>query len=224
LNLFAPTIAAMATGLSGRGIDAVVFDWGGVITPSPFDLVRGMGADHEADEVFELMMGPYDRDTDHPWHQVERGELTLAEFGSYLEAETRARGLVLRRPKQGLMAELTARPEVVATVRRLRGQGYLTALLTNNARELAPVWRPLLPLDELFDLVVDSSEVGMRKPDPRIYRLVLSRLGVEPGRAVLLDDAPGNVAGATAVGMQAILVGDDFMAALRSLDELLVAR
>ncbi len=213
----------MTTGATRRPFDAVVFDWGGVITPSPFDLVRGMGEDHEADEVLELMMGPYDRDTDHPWHQVERGELSLADFGKYLEAETQARGLVLRRPKQGLAAEMAARPEVIATVRRLRGEGYRTALLTNNAKELAPVWRPLLPLDELFDLVVDSSEVGMRKPDPRIYRLVLSELSVEPERTVFLDDAPGNVAGAAAIGMQAILVGADFMAALAALDELLAA-
>ncbi len=213
----------MTTGETRRPFDAVVFDWGGVITPSPFDLVRGMGEDHEADEVLEVMMGPYDRDTDHPWHQVERGELSLTEFGKYLEAETQARGLVLRRPKQGLMSEMAARPEVLATIRRLRGEGYLTALLTNNAKELAPVWRPLLPLDELFDLVIDSSEVGMRKPDPRIYRLVLSELRVEPERTVFLDDAPGNIAGAAAVGMQAILVGEDFMAALVALDELLVA-
>lgn len=213
----------MTTGVSERAIDAVVFDWGGVITPSPFALVRGMGEDHESDQVLDLMMGPYDRDTDHPWHRVERGELTLAEFGAYVEAETQARGIVLRKPKQGLMGEMVARPEVVAAIRRLRADGYLTALLTNNARELAPLWRPLLPLDELFDVVIDSSEVGMRKPDPRIYHLALGRLGVDPARAVFLDDAPGNVAGAAAVGMLAILVSDDFMAALAELDQLLLA-
>jgi epoxide hydrolase-like predicted phosphatase len=213
----------MTTGVSRRAIDAVVFDWGGVITPSPFALVRGMGEQHESDEVLELMMGPYDRDTDHPWHRVERGELTLAEFGAYVAAETEARGIVLSRPENGVMADMVARPEVVDTIGRLRGEGYLTALLTNNARELAPLWRPLLPLDELFDVVIDSSDVGMRKPDPRIYRLALSRLGVEPERTVFLDDAPGNVAGAIAVGMQAILVGDDFLAALTTLGELVAA-
>jgi epoxide hydrolase-like predicted phosphatase len=211
----------MTSGLSRRVVDAVVFDWGGVITPSPFALVRGMGEEHEADEVLELVMGPYDRDTDHPWHRVERGELTLAEFGAYVAAETEARGIVLRRSGGGMMAEMVARPAVVDAIHRLRDQGYGTALLTNNARELAPLWRPLLPLEELFDVVIDSSEVGMRKPDPRIYRLVLSRLGVQAERTVLLDDAPGNVSGAVGVGMQAILVGEDFMAALAALDELL---
>jgi epoxide hydrolase-like predicted phosphatase len=182
-----------------------------------------MGQDHQSDEVLELVMGPYDRDTDHPWHRVERGELSLAEFGAYVEAETKARGIALTRPGGGGMSEMVARPEVVATIRRLRSDGYRTALLTNNARELAPLWRPLLPLDELFDLVVDSSEVGMRKPDPRIYRLVLDGLGVEPARTVFLDDAPGNVAGAAAVGIHAILVDDDFLIALEALDKLLAA-
>src|SRR5579871_5335546 len=211
----------MTTGATRRPFDAVVFDWGGVITPSPFDLVRGMGEDHEADEVLELMMGPYDRDTDHPWHQVERGELALADFGKYLEAETQARGLALRRPKQGLAAEMAARPEVIATVRRLRGEGYRTALLTNNAKELADFWRPLLPLDELFDLVVDSSEVGMRKPDPRIFAHTLAELGVAAERAVFLDDYPGNVAAAEGAGLQAILVTADYHDALAQLDALL---
>ena len=220
---FAPTIPVMTTGGAVRTIDAVVFDWGGVITPSPFALVRRMGQDHQSDEVLEMMMGPYDRDTDHPWHRVERGELTLAEFGAYIESETKARGIALTRPQGGAMSEMDARPEVIATIRRLRGDGYRTALLSNNARELAPLWRPLLPLDELFDVVVDSSEVGMRKPDPRIYRLVLDRLGVVPARTVFLDDAPGNIAGAQAVGMQAILVSDDFMTALDVLDRLLVS-
>src|SRR5262249_50235069 len=146
------------------------------------------------------------------------------EFGAYLAAETKARGIVLRRSGDGMMAEMAARPAVVDTIRRLRGEGYATALLTNNARELAPLWRPLLPLDELFDVVIDSSDVGMRKPDPRIYRLVLSQLGVEAERTAFLEDAPGNVAGATAVGMQAILVGEDFIAALAALDELLTQR
>jgi putative hydrolase of the HAD superfamily len=204
-----------------RAFDAVIFDWGGVITSSPFALVRGMGEDHESEAVLELMMGPYDQDTDHPWHRVERGELTMAEFVAYLEAETKSRGIVLRRPEKGVMGDMAARPEVIDTIRRVRNDGYLTALLTNNARELAPLWRPLLPLDELFDVVIDSSDVGMRKPDPRIYQLTLARLGVEPSRAVFLDDAVGNVAGAAEVGLSTILVGDDFLLALKALDQLL---
>ena len=72
-------------------------------------------------------------------------------------------------------------------MRRLRAAGVRTALVTNNAAEFAATWRPLLPLGELFDAVVDSSEVGLRKPDPRIFRHALARLGgVAPERAVFL--------------------------------------
>ena len=80
-------------------------------------------------------------------------------------------------------------------------------MLTNNAKELETFWRPLLAVDELFDDVVDSSAVGLRKPDARIYELSLSRLGVSASEAVFIDDAAGNVEGARAVGMQAVLIG-----------------
>ena len=81
--------------------------------------------------------------------------------------------------------------------------------------EFREFWRAMLPLDELFDVVIDSSEVGMRKPDPRIFHLALESLGgVEPGRAVFLDDYPGNVVAAQSVGMHAILVETDHLPAL----------
>ena len=92
-----------------------------------------------------------------------------------------------------------------------------------NAKEFETYWRPLLPLDELFDDVVDSSAVGLRKPDPRIYELSLSRLGVTAADAVFIDDAPGNVDGARAVGMSAVLIGQqraDVPAALAELRSL----
>jgi epoxide hydrolase-like predicted phosphatase len=91
----------------------------------------------------------------------------------------------------------------------LRQRGLLTGLLTNNAKEFEAAWKAMLPLDDLFDDVVDSSEVGLRKPDPAIYRLSLERLDVQPGEAVFIDDAPGNVAGAVAVGIPSVLIGHD---------------
>jgi putative hydrolase of the HAD superfamily len=99
--------------------------------------------------------------------------------------------------------------EVVDAIRGLRAQGYLTGLVTNNVKEFGDSWRTLVPLDELFDVVVDSSVVGMRKPNPAIYLHALDLLGqVPPARALFLDDAPGNVAGAEAAGLHAILVDD----------------
>jgi putative hydrolase of the HAD superfamily len=105
-------------------------------------------------------------------------------------------------------------------VRRLREEGYRLALITNNVREGSATWRALVPVDELFDVVVDSSEVGMRKPNPAIFHHALERLGVAPHAAVFLDDTPGNVEGARRAGLAAILV-EDPDAALAELDALL---
>ncbi len=116
------------------------------------------------------------------------------------------------------------REVVIEATLGIRGRGLKTALLTNNVAEFADLWRPLLPLDEMFDAVVDSSAVGMRKPDAAIFLHTLELLGgVAPERAIFLDDFAGNVAAADAVGMTGILVEPDPTGALRRLDELLGA-
>ncbi len=79
--------------------------------------------------------------------------------------------------------------------RALRGQGYRTLLLTNNIREYSGQWRAKLPVDELFEFVIDSSEVGMRKPEPEIFRHTLDLLGCAAEEAVFVDDLPVSAAG-----------------------------
>jgi epoxide hydrolase-like predicted phosphatase len=116
------------------------------------------------------------------------------------------------------------RDEMVEFCRSTRGGGVATGLLTNNAAEFADFWRPLLPLDELFDDVVDSSEVGLRKPDPRIYELALERLGTSAAETAFIDDAPGNVDAARRAGLNAVLIGPhptDEPAAIAALTALL---
>jgi putative hydrolase of the HAD superfamily len=103
----------------------------------------------------------------------------------------------------------------------LRAEGYKTGLITNNVKEASQEWRAIVPVDELFDVIIDSSEVGMRKPNPAIFLHTLELLGVEPGRAVFLDDAEGNVDGARRAGLHAILVADPDDALLE-LDALLL--
>jgi epoxide hydrolase-like predicted phosphatase len=94
--------------------------------------------------------------------------------------------------------------------------------LGGDAAEFRDLWRPLLPLDELFDVVIDSSEVGVRKPDPRIYHLTLEHLGgLAPERALFLDDFVGNVEAARALGMHGIVVGPDHEPAMAELRALL---
>ena len=104
----------------------------------------------------------------------------------------------------------------------LRRDGYKTALVTNNVREGSNLWRRLLPVDDMFHVVIDSSEVGMRKPNRAIFDLALRELGVtDPSTAAFLDDLASNVAAAQALGLHGILVGDPPDAALAELDALL---
>lgn len=189
----------------------VIFDFGGVFIDSPFAALaaaateRGLSPDDLALAVF----GAYDQDTDHPWHRLERGELTLTEArDAIMAARTLPDGAPLD-PFEllGALAGGGIRSEMVEFCAELRTRGLLTGLLTNNAREFEEFWKPLIPLDELFDDVVDSSEVGMRKPAPEIYHLALHRLGLGAHETVFVDDAPGNVAGAEAVGITSVLIG-----------------
>jgi putative hydrolase of the HAD superfamily len=93
---------------------------------------------------------------------------------------------------------------MIGLMRELKGRGYRMALLTNNVREWEPLWRAMLPVDEIFELVVDSAFVGMRKPDPEIYALTLERLGLAAGSCLFVDDVAENVAGARELGMAVV--------------------
>jgi epoxide hydrolase-like predicted phosphatase len=175
----------------------------------------------------EIMLGPGGTDGDHPWHRLERGEIPLRQARDAI--------LDLGRSQHDLEVDIYRffndmprdggiRQQLVERVRHLRRDGYSTALLTNNIREFGQAWRAMLPVEELFDLVVDSSEEGVRKPDHAIFRLTLERLGgVPPRRALFLDDFEGNLIAAEAVGMQTIHVGTDISEAIDDLDRLLSA-
>ncbi len=122
----------------------------------------------------------------------------------------------------GMVADDVDREVVIDAVRLVRGRGLRTAIVTNNIREYGDAWRARLNIDELFDLVVDSCEEGVRKPDPVIFHTALERLAVsDPGRAVFLDDFGGNIAAARALGMHGILVGPDPRPAVEELLALL---
>jgi putative hydrolase of the HAD superfamily len=210
-------------------IDAVLFDFGGVFTLSPFEAVRaaaeGLGVD--GDVALAFCFGPYDRDTEHAWHRMERGEITLEATRAELLELGVAEGhgldpFALLRATGG---EDPQRQPMVDRALAIVAQGYRTAAVTNNVKEFGEGWRAMVPVAELFEVIIDSSAVGVRKPDPRIYHLALEALGgIPPERAVLLDDAPGNIAAAAGIGMHGILVGPDRLAAMDELDELLAGR
>jgi putative hydrolase of the HAD superfamily len=210
-------------------IDAALFDFGGVFTDSPFSAAEALGDQLGAEpgRVMELVFGPYDRDTDHPWHRLERGELSLAAARREILALGEAHGLDTDPFRVfALMTGGTgAREIVVERVRALRRAGIRTAIVTNNVREFRDRWRELVPVDELFEVVVDSSEVGVRKPDPAIFRIALEGLGgIVPERAAFLDDHPGNVTAAEGLGIRGILVEADPSSALASLEALVRSR
>lgn len=193
-------------------IEAVLFDFHGVLTTSPFAAMGSIGAASGVDEkiVLEVMLGDYAGDGDHPWHRLERGEITFAEYLPELMSRAAEAGFEV--DFSGLREfsrTMEVHQHVVDAIAALKERGYRTAVITNNVKEFGDRWRSLVALDSLFDVVVDSCEVGMRKPNPKIYLHTLDRLGgIAPDRAVFLDDAPGNVAGAEAAGLHAIHVED----------------
>jgi putative hydrolase of the HAD superfamily len=192
-------------------IRAVLWDFGGVFTPSPFTACRGyaesLAIAHEV--LLDVAFGPYADDTDHPWHRLERGEGTLADAMAHSIRDAEQRGFTFD-PKAffaTMRDDGIDRTVVVDKVRELKARGVRHAIITNNAREFSDGWRAMLPVDELFDVVVDSCQVGMRKPNPAIFRLALEQLGgIAPERSVFLDDFAPNVAAAQAVGCLGIVV------------------
>jgi epoxide hydrolase-like predicted phosphatase len=212
---------------SGRRFDAVLFDFGGVFIDSPFALVaeaaRQLGVAPEL--LTTVVFGSYEQDTDHPWHRLERGEMPLDACREEILAEAERHGLGRVDPLE-VLARLAGgggivRSFVLDSVSTIRSRGLLTGIVTNNIAEFGTYWRGLMPLDELFDDVVDSSEVGVRKPDPAIFHLACERLGITPDRAVFVDDHPGNVAGAEAAGLHGLCCGFTVETTAEAVTELL---
>jgi putative hydrolase of the HAD superfamily len=207
-------------------IDAVLFDFGGVFTESPFEAARAFATTiGVAPEVMlDTVFGPYDHDSDHPWHRLERGEVALPDARDEILELGRSRGFEsdLFRVLAALSRSTGPRGAFLERARALRARGIATAIVTNNVREFRDAWRAMIPVDELFDVVVDSCEVGVRKPDPRIFRTALELLGgVEPSSALFLDDYEGNVKAARSLGVHGIVVGPDPAPALAEFDRLL---
>jgi len=202
-----------------RGITTVLFDFAGVLTSSPWGALTAAGGGN-----LELMIGSYEEDTDHPWHRVERGELPIADWAVEITALGAEAGIEIDfTVLQALLGDMTIHHQVIDRIRLLKDDGYRLGLITNNVREGSATWRAMVPVDELFEVVVDSSEVGIRKPNPAIFLHALELLGVDdPAEAVFLDDSPGNVVGAQRAGLHAIHVETPEQA-IAALDALLSA-
>jgi len=204
-------------------ISTVFFDFGGVFTFSPFSAVDDFGVARGAEpgQFADIMFGSYHIDGDHPWHRLERGEMTMEaardailDLGREQGQEVDFYEVFASLPRDGGL-----RTALVDKVAELKGSGYRTAIITNNVREFSAGWRSLLPVDELFDEVIDSCMEGMRKPNPAIFELALERMGgVSPAESLFLDDHPANVAAARQLGIDSILVDEDIDAAVREIE------
>jgi putative hydrolase of the HAD superfamily len=187
---------------------AVIFDLGGVVFPSPFDVFDAYEREVGLPERFIRTVVAQSAD-DGAWARFERSELSFPDFCAALEAECVAAGGTIDAAAlmQGISGGFAPRPEMTRAIGRLRDEGLRVGALTNNwARPDAGTLRE--PLDLGFDVVVESAVEGIRKPDPRIYALVCDRLDVTPPECVFLDDLGVNLKPARAMGMTTIKVLD----------------
>jgi putative hydrolase of the HAD superfamily len=144
---------------------------------------------------------------ENPLEALETGRLSELDFMAALSVElSRARGTTVSLEGFGesLFAGLAPNDRFLAFMRTLRTRGHVLAICTNNVREWSERWRAMIPVEELFDVVVDSSELGIRKPDARIYETTLTALGVAAQEAVFIDDLEINCEAAAGLGMHAV--------------------
>ena len=186
-------------------IKAVLFDVGGVISTSPFEAFSRYEAERGLPDGFIRKLNATNPDT-NAWAHLERNDVSFDEFCDLFEAEARAAGGELkgREVMECLAGDI--RPEMLEAVRRCH-ERLKTAMLTNNWRAEDEGGR-LDDLLSLFDVVIESSKAGVRKPDPRFYEMACAQLEIEPSEAVFLDDLGINLKPARAMGMTTIKVVD----------------
>jgi putative hydrolase of the HAD superfamily len=198
---------------SGQVRDTVIFDFGGVITSSPFEAFARMERERGLPHDLIRRINATDPDT-NAWARFERAELDAAGFDAAFAEEARALGHEVRGEDVLALLSGDIRPRMVHALDWLKRNGYHLGCITNNvpAGEGAGMSRSVekaalvAEVLERFDHVIESSKVGVRKPDPKIYRMMLDTLGKAADQCVYLDDLGINCKPAAALGMTAIKV------------------
>ncbi len=186
------------------GIEAVLFDLGGVVFDSPLHRIAAFEEDQglAAGTVGQIVTAA---GSDGAWARHERGEIDYEVFVKFLREEAREWGVDLdvAEMMRRIESDIGTRPQMLEAVRRLRRNGVAVAAVTNN-------WKGLMTpaVDRHFDVVVESYLEGVRKPEPEIYRRTLARLRVAPRQAAMLDDIGANLKTARNMGMSTIKVTD----------------
>jgi putative hydrolase of the HAD superfamily len=194
-------------------VKAVISDFGGVLTTPLMSFFARFQDDAGVpiEALGKAMARIAQEQGFHPLYELEKGKLSEQRFVELLDGAVSAelhREVHLHGLAEAYWRDLGTNDAMVAYLRGLHARGYRLALLTNNVREWEPRWRPMVPLDELFEVVVDSAYVGMRKPDAEIYELTLQRLGLPAAACVFVDDIEVNCTTASELGMRAVWFRD----------------
>ncbi len=187
----------------------MISDFGGVLTTP---LVQSFMAFQDqtgisTETLGKAMQAATEANGDNPLYEMERGEISEVAFLEQLTDHLEP--LLGHRPEMHRFKEiyfeaLNPNPEMIELMRELKAAGYRMAMLTNNVREWEPLWRSMLPVDEIFETVVDSAFVGCRKPESRIYAITLERIGLPAEACLFVDDVPVNCEGARKAGLTAV--------------------
>lgn len=192
-----------------RRIEAVISDFGGVLTTP---LVQSFMAFQDetgisTETLGKAMQAATEANGENPLFEMERGEISeeafLAQLTDCLEPLLGHRP-EMHRFKEIYFEALQPNEPMIELMRGLKAAGYRMAMLTNNVREWEPLWRSMLPVDEIFETVIDSAFVGCRKPESRIYAITLERIGLPPESCLFVDDVKVNCEGAERAGMTAV--------------------
>jgi putative hydrolase of the HAD superfamily len=197
-----------------NGLRAVVSDFGGVLTTPLFAAFAAFQDEVRIspENLGKAMRVGLAEGEDLPLFRLERGEISEDEFIERLEDGLES--ILGHRPhlhhfRQKFWGALHPNEEMIALMHELKASGLKMAMLTNNVREWEPLWRSMLPVDEIFEEIVDSAFVGCRKPEAQIYELTLERIGIPAEACLFIDDLEPNVEGAEAAGMSAVHFRDN---------------
>jgi len=194
-------------------IKAVFWDFGGVITSSPFEAFNKYEKDHNLPSEFLRKVNSTNPD-DNAWAKLERSEVSLDEFDVLFEKESKTLGYAIKGKEVIALLQGQVRPEMVKALKTIKGN-LIQACLTNNIQSLkeeafdkrnVSVAGKHDEIMGLFDFVIESSKVNLRKPDPAFYKMACEKAKIEPSEAVFLDDLGINLKPARILGMETIKV------------------
>jgi putative hydrolase of the HAD superfamily len=198
----------------GNAIEAVISDFGGVLTTP---LIQSFMAFQDrtgitTETLGKGMQAATEANGENPLFEMERGEITEVAFLEKLTDSLEP--LLGHRPEMHRFKEiyfeaLEPNPPMIELMRELQAAGYRMAMLTNNVQEWEPLWRSMLPVDEIFETVIDSGFVGCRKPESKIYAIALDRVALPAESCLFVDDVKVNCEGAEKAGMAAVHFQDN---------------